>query len=89
MEDSLDRLEEKVLKAVRTIQELRGENDRLLRQREELERAHAALQEQAERLAGELETARAAAATVDVYEESRRILEEKVGGLLEKLDQIG
>lgn len=89
MEDSLNRLEERVLKAVRTIQELRGENERLKRQRAELENAHAALQERAERLSGELEQARAAAATVDGYEESRRILEEKVGGLLEKLDQIG
>ncbi len=89
MDDSLNRLEEKVLQAVRTIQELRTENERLRLQREGLEKEHAALQERATRLSGELDQARAVAATVDGYEEKRRILEEKVGGLLEKLDQIG
>jgi predicted nucleic acid-binding Zn-ribbon protein len=89
MEDSLGRLEEKVLKAVRVIQELRGENDRLQHQRTQLEADFNALQERSERLTRDLEEARSAAATVASFEEQRRILEEKVGGLLEKLDQIG
>jgi hypothetical protein len=89
MEDNLGRLEEKVLKAVRLIQELRSENDRLQRQRSQLESEFAALHERSERLGCDLEEARAVAATVENFEEHRRIIEEKVGGLLEKLDQIG
>jgi hypothetical protein len=89
MDDNLGRLEEKVLKAVRLIQELRSENDRLQRQRSQLESEFAALKERSERLGCDLEEARAAAANVESFEEHRRIIEEKVGGLLEKLDQIG
>ncbi len=89
MEESLSRLEEKVLQAVRTIQDLRGENERLRRQREELEGEFARLQESHERLSRELKETRSVAAAVETFEERRRILEEKVGGLLEKLDQIG
>ncbi len=89
MEDNLGRLEEKVLKAVRLIQELRNENDRLQKQRSQLESEFAALHERSERMGRELEEARAAAATVESFEEHRRSIEEKVGGLLEKLDQIG
>ena len=89
MEDNLGRLEEKVLKAVRLIQELRSENDRLQRQRTQLESEFAALHERSEQLGCDLEAARAVAATVENFEEHRRIIEEKVGGLLEKLDQIG
>jgi FtsZ-binding cell division protein ZapB len=88
-EDSFSRLEERVLKAVRMIQDLKTENTRLRQQREGLESEIAGMQREQERLARELETARHAAATVEQFEESRRILEEKVGGLLEKLDQIG
>lgn len=89
MDDNLGRLEEKVIKAVKLIQELRHENDRLQRQRSQLESEFAALNERSERLGRDLEEARAAAAAVESFEEHRRMIEEKVGGLLEKLDQIG
>lgn len=88
-DDSFSRLEERVLKAVRMIQDLKTENTRLRQQREGLENEVAGMQREQERLTRELEGARHAAATVEQFEESRRILEEKVGGLLEKLDQIG
>lgn len=88
-DDSFSRLEERVLKAVRMIQDLKTENTRLRQQREGLENDVAGLQREQERLSRDLEAARHAAATVEQFEESRRILEEKVGGLLEKLDQIG
>ena len=89
MEDNLVRLEEKVLRAVRVIQELRSENDRLQLQRTQLEVEFNALRERSERLGRELDEVRTSAASVESFEEQRRILEEKVGGLLEKLDQIG
>ncbi len=88
-DDSFSRLEEKVLRAVRMIQDLKTENTRLRQQREGLESEIVGLQQEQERLARELEDAHQAAATVERFEESRRIIEEKVGGLLEKLDQIG
>jgi predicted nucleic acid-binding Zn-ribbon protein len=88
-DDSFSQLEEKVLKAVRMIQDLKTENGRLRQQREGLEGEIAGLQQEHDRLSRELEEARQAAATVERFEESRRIIEEKVGGLLEKLDQIG
>jgi len=88
-DDSFSRLEEKVLKAVRMIQDLKTENVRLQQQREGLESEVAGMRREQERLSRELEAARQAAATVEQFEQSRRILEEKVGGLLEKLDQIG
>ncbi len=88
-DDSFSRLEEKVLKAVRMIQDLKTENVRLRQQREGLESEVAGMQREQERLSRELEAAQQAAASVEQFEQSRRILEEKVGGLLEKLDQIG
>lgn len=88
-DDRFAQLEEKVLKAVRLIQDLRAENSRLSRQREELEQAYSSLQAENQRIGRDLEEARATAAMIERFEESRRNIEEKVGGLLEKLDLIG
>ena len=89
MEGNLANLEEKILKAVRLIQDLRSENSQLDQQRKELESRYEDLKEDHHRLSRELEDARQAAATLEHFEEKRRIIEEKVGGLLEKLEQIG
>ena len=87
-EDSFGLLEEKVLTAVRRIQELKTENETLAAQRDELESRVEALNDRATRAETELSDARSQAATVDQMEDKRRQIEEKVGGLLDKLDSI-
>lgn len=89
MDNNFSLLEEKVLKAVRLIQELRAENDQLQQQQEEWKSHLEVLKEDNLRLSQELEQKRSAAAQVEQFEEKRRVIEEKVGGLLEKLDQVG
>ncbi len=89
MEQSLARLEEKVQHAVRIIGDLRGENSRLRGERDTLQERCDDLSRQTQDLSRELEETRAVAASVETFEHRRRIIEEKVGGLLEKLEQIG
>jgi predicted nucleic acid-binding Zn-ribbon protein len=89
MENNLSQLEEKVLKAVRLIQDLRVENQQLQQSQLELQARYEALKEDRDRMNRELETSRQAAATLEQFEEKRRLIEEKVGGLLEKLEEIG
>ena len=89
MENNFGQLEEKVLRAVSLIQDLRVENDRLQERATELENRYAALQDEKDRVDRQLEAARQEAVAVEGFEEKRREIEEKVGGLLEKLDQIG
>lgn len=89
MESNFAQLEEKVLKAVRLIQELRAENSELQRKKSALQEQYEALQEDNQRLSRELEQSRLAAASAEQFAEKRRQIEEKVGGLLEKLEEIG
>jgi hypothetical protein len=89
MENSLAHLEEKVLHAIRLIQDLRAENEQLVQQRDELKALCETLKEDHQKMSRELDQKRAAAASLESFEEKRRIIEEKVGGLLEKLEQIG
>lgn len=89
MENNFAQLEEKVLKAVRLIQDLRAENQQLQQTQLELQARYEALKEDRDRMNRELETSRQAAATLEQFEEKRRLIEEKVGGLLEKLEEIG
>ena len=89
MEQSLARLEETVLHAMGTIKDLRDENARLRSERDQLHERCEALAEDRVTLSRELEETRTVAASVERFEEKRRIIEEKVGGLLEKLEQIG
>jgi hypothetical protein len=89
METNFDHLEEKVLNAIRLIKELRAENSQLQQQRDELESLCETLKEDQQRMSRELEENRANATTLGRFEEKRRIIEEKVGGLLEKLEQVG
>jgi chromosome segregation ATPase len=89
MENNFSQLEEKVLKAVRLIQDLKAENHQLQQTQLELQARYEALKEDRDRMNRELETSRQAAATLEQFEEKRRMIEEKVGGLLEKLEEIG
>ena len=87
-DNSFELLEAKVMTAVRRIQELKAENEVLAGRREELEKQVAALKDQVSRAEGELSEARQQAAVVARWEDKRRLIEEKVGGLLETLESI-
>jgi predicted nucleic acid-binding Zn-ribbon protein len=89
MESRLADLEEKVLKAIQRIQDLRAENAQLQLQRDELRGLCEVLKEDNQKLSRQLGESQAAAASLENFEEKRRLMEEKVGGLLEKLAQIG
>ena len=86
---TFNHLEEKVIKAVRLIKELRDENSQLQVERNELENHCETLKEDNRKMSHELEEARMASATLEQFEEKRRVIEEKVGGLLDKLEEIG
>ncbi len=87
-DDSFGLLEERVLTAVKRIQELKSENETLVEQRDKLEGQLETLNDRALRAENELLEARSHAAQVDQMEDKRRLIEEKVGGLLDKLDSI-
>ena len=96
MDSNLNVLETKVLEAVELIKELRTENQRLTNRNGELagqvvamEARLGGLEEETTRLNHELEEASQQAGTVEVYEEKRKEIEDKVGGLLEKLEALG
>ncbi|MFH1843333.1 MAG: cell division protein ZapB [bacterium] len=89
MENNFSVLEEKVLRAVHLIQDLRAENAQLQQQNDEWKSRFEVLKEDNERISRELDERQINAASVEQFEEKRRIIEEKVGGLLEKLEQIG
>jgi predicted nucleic acid-binding Zn-ribbon protein len=87
-DDSFGLLEERVLTAVKRIQELKSENETLVEQRDKLEGQLTTLNDRALRAENELAEARSHAAHVDQMEDKRKLIEEKVGGLLDKLDSI-
>ncbi len=87
-ENSFELLEEKILKAVRRIKELAQENERLKAQRQELEVHSQSLKDERDRMSRELDEARSQAQDVERMEDTRKKLEEKVGGLLSKLESI-
>lgn len=87
-DNSLKLLEERVLGAVQRIQELKTENEQLRSKRDELADQVAALQDKYDESRTELAEARQQAQSAVELEDKRRIIEEKVGGLLEKLDAI-
>lgn len=89
MDDNLHLLESKVLEAVGLIKELRAENARLSSRCGELAAQVADLEAGRERLAAELAGARASAGDVERFEEKRKEVEDRVGGLLEKLAALG
>ncbi|MBD3221369.1 cell division protein ZapB [bacterium] len=89
MEDHLSRLEVKVVEAIELIQTLREENRGLEGRCEELEHRLQDVAQERDRLRGQLEEASAAAAEVEQFEQKRRLIEQKVGNLLEKLEAMG
>lgn len=89
MDDQLARLETKVLEAIEIIKGLRHENGELGARCSDLEgRLHEA-EEQRSRLQRDLDEARETAAQAEHFEEKRRLVEEKVGSLLSKLEAMG
>jgi FtsZ-binding cell division protein ZapB len=89
MDDHLSRLESKVLEAIDTIQNLRQENGELQQRCQDLEASLQDLQGERDGLQRQLAETREVAAQADLFEEKRRIIEDKVGGLLSKLEAMG
>ena len=89
MDSNLDILEAKVIEAVSLIKELKADNERLNGRCGELEAARQELESMNNRLTAELEEARSEAGSIEVYEEKRKEIEDKVGGLLLKLEGLG
>jgi len=84
--DSCSILEEKMMRAVGAIRELKVNNSRLIQQRDELEAHVEALQIEIGRLKNNIDEARPDNLFVDNFEKKRRLIEEKVGDLLAELD---
>lgn len=96
MDGNLNILETKVLEAVELIKELRNENQQLTSRNSEMETQVTemearlgGLEDDNTRLNHELEEARQEAGSVEIYEQKRKEIEDKVGGLLEKLEALG
>ncbi|MBK6732737.1 MAG: cell division protein ZapB [bacterium] len=89
MDDNLHLLESKVLEAVGLIKELRAENGRLTARCDELAAQVADLEDSRARLSEELAGAKATSGDVEGYEEKRKEVEDRVGGLLQKLAALG
>lgn len=89
MDDNLQLLENKVIEAVALIKDLKAENGRLAVRCEELAAQVADLEAGRERLVAELAVARASAGDSERYEEKRKEVEDRVGGLLQKLAALG
>ncbi len=89
MEDHLSRLETKVTEAIELIQTLREENRGLEGRCGQLEQRLQDVTQESDRLRSRLEEASAAAAEVEQFEQKRRLIEQKVGNLLEKLEAMG
>ena len=82
MDDQLARLEAKVLETIETMQGLRHENGELKARCGDLEARGSDLENQ-------LREAHESASQAEGFEEKRRLVEEKVGGLLSKLEAMG
>ena len=89
MESNLNTLEMKVLEAIKLIKELRTENARLKSGTEELEMRNLELEELNSKLNHQLNESQQQAANVEVYEEKRKEIESRVGGLLDQLEALG
>ena len=89
MDSNLNILEAKVLEAVALIKDLRAENGRLSLRCGELEAINVELEDASHRLKHELDEARQEAENVEVFEQKRKEIEDKVGDLLQKLEAMG
>ncbi len=89
MESNLIILETKVLEAIKLIKELREENAGLKTQLEDLEMRNLEFEEMNSKLNHQLGDVQQQAADVEVYEEKRKEIESRVGGLLNQLEALG
>ena len=89
MEDQFAKLEAKVADAIELIKELRSENTRLQAQCRDLEHQVVELTDAGTRRQHDLAAAQDAAAQVTQFEAKRRLIEERVEGLLDKLAAMG
>ena len=89
VDSNLNLLETKVLEAVALIKELRAENLILKGRCGELEACTSDLEDAKGRLEHELDEVRQQVSTVEVYEQKRKEIEDKVGDLLQKLEAMG
>ena len=89
MDNNFNILEAKVLEAVALIKELRAENGRLSDRCGELEALNAELENASHRLKHELDEAHHTVENVEVFEQKRKEIEDKVGDLLLKLEAMG
>ncbi len=89
MDDNLDLLEARVVEAVALIGDLRTENHRLAARCDDLAAQVAELEAGRQRLAQELADAKAGAGDIERYEEKRKEIEDRVGGLIRKLSALG
>jgi FtsZ-binding cell division protein ZapB len=87
-DNTFDILEKKVLDAVHRIKELKQDNESLVNQKNQLEAQITDLKSENDRVQRALDETRTQAAQVVQMEDKRRLIEEKVGDLLEKLDTI-
>ncbi len=89
METKLGILESKVIEAIGLIKELRAENESLKNRCLDLQTAATDSEEELRRLTEELRQSRQEATIAEDFEEKRKNIEDKVGGLLEKLEALG
>ena len=89
MDTKLGILETKVMAAIGLIKDLRAENESLKKRCVELQSAAAESEETIQRLTRDLDQARQNADLAGQFEEKRKEIEDKVGGLLEKLEALG
>jgi len=89
MDDHLSRLEAKVNQTIERMQELRRVNADLEQRNQQLEESAGSLRNERDQLQRRLAEASTAAAQVEEFEEKRRLIEQKVGSLLEKLEAMG
>ena len=88
MDDHLSRLENKVLEAIDLNKELRRENGELKSRCTDLENRLTQSRDEREKMQRELTESRELASQAELFEEKRRVIENKVGSLLERLEAM-
>ena len=88
MDDHLSRLENKVLEAIDLIQELRRENGDLKTRCSDLENRLTQSRDEREQMQRKLTDSLELASQAELFEEKRRVIENKVGSLLERLEAM-
>lgn len=89
MEAQLSRLESKIQETIERTAALQRDNTALERRNAELEAAVMELRSERDRLRSRLDEADSAAALLEEYQEKHRLVEAKVGNLLDKLEAMG